>query len=193
MLYYTPQIWTSDDTDAIERLKIQYGTSLVYPASAMGAHVSIVPNHQVGRVTPLETRCNAAMSGNLGFELDLNKLSRQELSKIKDRIAYYKKIRGLVQFGNLYRLRNPFEESAAAWMYVSDDRKEAYAVCFNILGTPNAPVEILRLDGLDANRTYRDAATGETYGGDELMNAGLPLLFGGKDFQSRQWLFTAED
>src|SRR5690606_8887033 len=109
MLYYMPQTWTSDNTDAITRLKIQYGTSIVYPVSAMGAHVSAVPNHQVGRVTPLETRGHVALSGNFGYELDLTKFTEEEKEVVKAQIALYKDVRHLVQFGDFYRLLSPFE------------------------------------------------------------------------------------
>ena len=192
MLYYMPQAWASDDTDAAERIKIQYGTGLVYPASAMGAHVSSVPNQQVRRTTPLSTRGCAAMSGDFGLELDPGRLSGPELSELKNQIAFYKKIRGLVQFGDLYRLKNPFEEDTAAWMYVSGDRKRAFAACFGTLAVPNAPLEFLRLGGLDAALEYRDFRTGKVYGGDELMNAGLPVPMAGGDFQSFCWLLVAE-
>ncbi|MVB10852.1 Alpha-galactosidase AgaA [Caprobacter fermentans] len=191
MLYYMPQIWTSDDTDAVERLKIQYGTSLVYPASAMGAHVSAVPNHQVGRMTPLATRCRASLSGDFGFELDLNRLSKSELREIKNEIDFYKKIRELVQFGILYRLRSPFQGDMAAWMYVSDDQKLAYVSCFSVLSVPNAPIDFLRLDGLNPDREYTVTSTGKIYGGDELMNVGFPLPVAEGDFQSWDWLLTA--
>lgn len=191
MLYYMPQAWTSDDTDAVERLKIQYGTSLVYPVSVMGAHVSTIPNHQVSRITPLSTRCRVAMSGNFGLELDPNGLSGPELLELKNEIAFYKKIRKLVQFGDLYRLRNPFKENTAAWMYVSGDRRNAFVTCFNTLAVPNAPLEFLRLDGLDADREYEDSKAGKVYGGDELMNAGLPIPVPEGDFQSCCWLLTA--
>jgi alpha-galactosidase len=126
MLYYMPQTWTSDDTDAIERLKIQYGTSIVYPISSMGAHVSAVPNHQVDRITPLETRGHVAMSGNFGYELDLTKFTEEEKATVKEQVAIYKEIRHLVQFGDFYRLLSPFVGNETAWMFVSDDRKEAF-------------------------------------------------------------------
>lgn len=108
MLFYMPQTWTSDNTDAVERLKIQYGTSLVYPASAMGAHVSAVPNHQIGRVTSLEMRGHVAMSGNLGYELDLTKFTEAEKTEVKEQVAFYKSVRALVQHGDMYRLSSPF-------------------------------------------------------------------------------------
>lgn len=124
MLYYMPQTWTSDDSDAIERLKIQYGTSMVYPASSMCAHVSAVPNHQVHRITPLETRGHVAMSGNFGYELDMTKLTETEREDIRKQVSEYKELRMLIQFGDFYRLLSPFEGNQTAWMFVSDDKKK---------------------------------------------------------------------
>lgn len=130
ILYYMPQIWTSDDTDAIERLKIQYGTSIVYPAITMGAHVSAVPNHQVRRITPLRTRRYVAMSGAFGYELDLTKLSEEKKRIIKEQVELYKRIWYIVQEGDMYRLISLFEENAASWMFVTFDKKRGFcSVC----------------------------------------------------------------
>lgn len=175
MLYYMPQTWTSDDTDAVERLKIQYGTSMVYPASSMGAHVSAVPNHQVHRITPLETRGHVAMSGNFGYELDLTKLSEDERKDIRKQVAEYKELRMLIQYGDFYRLRSPFEGNETAWMFVSNDKKEAFATYFKVLAEPNAPLRRLRLKGLDPAKSYRFEHSGEVYRGDELMHFGLNI------------------
>lgn len=192
MLYYMPQTWTSDNTDAIARLKIQYGTSIVYPISAMGAHVSAVPNHQVHRTVSLETRGNAAMSGNFGYELDLTKFSDEEKEIVKRQVAEYKELRGFVQFGDQYRLLSPFEGNETAWMVVSEDRSEAMVAYFRVLAEANAPLSRLKLKGLDPNRDYVLQATGDVYGGDELMYAGinLPGLHG--DYQSLLWRFKAK-
>ncbi len=122
-LYYMPQIWTSDNTDAIARLKIQYGTSLVYPPSTMGAHVSAIPNHQTQRATDLAIRGNSAMSGLLGYELDLTQLTAEEKAQIKEQITFYKKHRRLLQLGRFVRLLSPYEGNDAAWLYVSPDKK----------------------------------------------------------------------
>ncbi len=200
MLYYMPQVWTSDNTDAIARLDIQFGTSQLYPASAMGAHVSAVPNHQVGRVTPLATRGLVAMMGNLGYELDVRKLSQEERDMMKEQIAFYKRVRPLVQFGDLYRLRDPANARDAAWMYVNAEKTEALVTYVRILAEANAPQVVLRLDGLDPQRDYRlerivweqadTAADGRQAwiaGGDELMSAGLvvPRLVG--DYDACAW------
>jgi len=192
MLYYMPQTWTSDNTDAISRLKIQYGTSIVYPVSAMGAHVSAVPNHQVGRVTPLETRGHVALSGNFGYELDLTKFTEEEKEIVKAQIALYKEIRHLVQFGDFYRLLSPFEGNAAAWMFVAKDKREAFAVYVQILQEPYAPLDRFRLMGLDPNLDYELDRDGLVYGGDELMNAGMPVPQFHGDFRSRVYRLRAK-
>ncbi|WP_027408518.1 alpha-galactosidase [Anoxybacteroides tepidamans] len=188
ILYYMPQTWTSDNTDAVSRLKIQYGTSLVYPAIAMGAHVSTVPNHQVRRVTPLETRGHVAMSGNFGYELDVTKLSDKEREQVKEQIAFYKQIRRLVQFGTFYRILSPFEGNEAAWMFVSEDRSEAFVAYFRMLSEANAPLSFFRLKGLDPNKNYEMIGSGEVYGGDELMYIGLNAPTRRGDFLSAVWL-----
>ncbi|WEK55552.1 MAG: alpha-galactosidase [Candidatus Cohnella colombiensis] len=189
MLYYMPQTWTSDNTDAVTRLRIQYGTSLVYPISTMGAHVSAVPNHQVNRITSLKTRGDVAMSGNFGYELDLTQMSEEEKTEVKRQVKQYKEIRHLVQFGQFYRLRSPFEGNDTAWMMVSEDRSEAFAVYVRVLGEPNAPHDWLKFKGLDANAQYRLVDSDDVYGGDQLMYAGLPIprLYG--DYLSYVWRF----
>jgi len=191
ILYYMPQTWTSDNTDAVERLKIQYGTSIVYPASSMGAHVSAVPNHQVHRMTPLTTRGDVAMSGNFGYELDLTKFTDEEKATVTDQVAFYKEIRTLVQQGDMYRLLSPFEGSETAWMFVSEDRASALAAYFKVLAEPNEAQGKLRLKGLDPDRDYRLEETGAIYGGDRLMNVGLPLPVLHGDYQSKLFRFTA--
>ncbi|GLH65244.1 hypothetical protein PG301_30830 [Parageobacillus sp. G301] len=187
MLYYMPQTWTSDNTDAVARLKIQYGTSLVYPISAMGAHVSAVPNHQVHRITSLEMRGHVAMSGNFGYELDLTKLSEEEKAIVKQQVAFYKDIRRLVQFGTFYRILSPFEGNETAWMFVSEDKSEAFVAYFRVLAEANAPLSFLRLKGLDPNKDYEIIGSGEMYGGDELMYAGLNVPRRRGDFISVIW------
>lgn len=189
ILYYMPQIWTSDDTDAVERLKIQYGTSIVYPPCTMGSHVSAVPNHQVGRITPLKMRGDVAMSGNFGYELDLSKLGEEEKTLIKAQVAFYKEIRPLVQSGEFYRLISPFESNDTAWMFVSEDKAEVFVAFFRILSKPNSPLAVLHLKGLDPDMNYLLIGTKEIYGGDELMYAGLNVSMGIGDFQSILWRF----
>lgn len=124
MMYYTPQIWCSDNTDAIDRLRIQYGTSFGYPVSVVGSHVSAVPNHQTGRKTPLHTRGVVAMSGTFGYELNLMKLSEEEKQEIREQIAEYKSYASIIQNGLYYRLSNPTTEEICAWEFVHTDEKE---------------------------------------------------------------------
>ncbi|MDG0791651.1 alpha-galactosidase [Cohnella ginsengisoli] len=187
MLHYMPQTWTSDNSDAVCRLKIQYGTSLVYPISSMGAHISAVPNHQVHRVTSLKMRGDVAMSGNFGYELDLTKFTPEEKEEVKAQVAAYKELRELVQFGDLYRLKSPFEGNDTAWAIVSADKSEAFVAFFRVLAQPNAPIDWLRLAGLDPNADYEIVGTGERFGGDQLMYAGLPVPQLEGDFQSATW------
>lgn len=184
MLYYMPQTWTSDNTDAVCRMKIQYGTSLLFPPITMGAHVSAVPNHQVGRVTPLQTRFIVAMSGNLGYEMDLAQISDEEKEAIKEQIAFYKSIREVIQKGSFYRLKNPQNGNEAAWNFVSEDKKTVIYCYFKILAEPLRVNTPIRLKGLDENGIYKSKTNGICYGGDELMYAGIvskPIL---EDFAS---------
>ncbi|AFC30870.1 glycoside hydrolase [Paenibacillus mucilaginosus 3016] len=192
MLYYMPQTWTSDNTDAVERLKIQYGTSMVYPISTIGAHVSAVPNHQVGRLTPLTTRGDVAMSGNFGYELDLTKFTEEEKDQVAAQVTRYKRFRPLVQQGEFFRLKSPFAGNETAWMFVSEDQREALVCFFRVLAQPNPPQSWLRLKGLNAGYDYVLEESGEVYGGDRLMHMGLilPPLHG--DFTSKIYYLKAE-
>lgn len=173
MLYYAPQCWTSDDSDAVERIKIQYGTSCVYPISSMGAHVSVVPNHQVNRITPIKTRGNVAFFGAFGYELDLNKLSEEERIEVRKQIAFVKEYGELIQKGTFYRLQSPFENNIAAWMVVAEDKKTAIVAYFKVLNDVNAPFRRLKLYGLDEELLYKIEDSGTSHYGDELMNLGL--------------------
>ncbi|MEK5029142.1 alpha-galactosidase [Paenibacillus sp. FSL M7-1046] len=189
MLYYMPQTWTSDNTDAISRLKIQYGTSIVYPLSSMGSHVSAVPNHQVHRNTSLELRGHVAMSGNFGYELDLTRFTEEEKETVKAQVALYKELRPLVQFGEQYRLLSPFEGNETAWLIAAEDKSEAVVVYARTLAEPNDSLYYLRLKGLDPEADYEWLEGGGVYGGDHLMYAGLPLPNLHGDFQSVLWRF----
>lgn len=178
MLYYSPQIWTSDDSDGIERLKIQYGTSTGYPLSSMSNHVSVVPNHQVGRITPLDMRNDVAIFGVLGYELDVTKLNNEEKDIIKKQIVYYKKHRDLILKGNFFKLLNPFEGNEAAWCVVSKDKKECLIGFYRILARPNAKVvDYLKLVGLDPKKIYRINESEDLITGSTLMNFGLRLPY----------------
>jgi alpha-galactosidase len=159
----------------------------VYPLSAMGSHVSAVPNHQVGRVTPLRTRGNVAMSGNFGYELDLSLMGPEDKAEVKRQVAQYKALRGLIQFGDFYRLRSPFEGNDTAWMVVAKDKSEAFVVYVHVLAEANAPLDWLRLRGLDPATQYVCEADGKSYGGDQLMYAGLFLPPMNADFLSVAW------
>ena len=147
MLYYAPQGWVSDDSDAVERLKIQYGTSYCYPISSIGAHVSASPNHQVKRVTPLATRANVAFFGAFGYELDLNALTAEERKEVRRQIAFAKEYREVLQFGDFYRLRSPFAGNFTAWMAVSPDRRTALVGWYRLLSEANGPCRRVRLQG----------------------------------------------
>ncbi|WP_160719680.1 alpha-galactosidase [Bacillus sp. USDA818B3_A] len=192
MLYYMPQTWTSDNTDAISRLKIQYGTSLVYPISSMGAHVSAVPNHQVHRITSLEVRGHVAMSGNFGYELDVTKLSKEDQEIITDQVAFYKEIRSVIQFGDFYRLLNPFMGNHTAWMHVSPDKEEAVFAYVNVLSEPNDSFRKVRLKGLDPETKYKVVELNRSFYGDELMNVGINIPHMNGDFTSIMWRLSAE-
>ena len=188
MLYYMPQTWTSDNTDAIERLKIQYGTSLVYPNVSMGCHVSAIPNHQVHRMTPLNTRGVVAMSGNFGYELDITKLSDEEKEMIKEQIKNYKEIRETIQFGDYYRLSSPFESNDVAWMFVSKDKKEVVVSFVRQSALPHPKFESLKLVGLEEDASYEIVGEDAVFFGDELMYVGLnvPELVG--DYAAKMWV-----
>lgn len=201
LLYYAPQGWISDDTDAAERLKIQYGTSYCYPISSMGSHVSVTPNHQVFRNTPLHTRANVAYFGTFGYELDLNKLTDEEQDQVREQITFMKQYRRLFQFGTFYRLKSPFEgDGTTAWMVVSEDKKEAIAAVYKILNGANLPFSRLCLKGLNPDLRYSNSVDGKTHYGDELMNAGLittSIHAGQKipvcDFDSGLFILKAEN
>ncbi|MFT8390153.1 MAG: alpha-galactosidase [Sporolactobacillus sp.] len=187
MLYYMPQTWASDNTDAISRLTIQYGTSFVYPAITIGAHVSASPNHQTGRKTSLTIRGHVAMSGNFGYELDLTKLTAADRAIVSRQIAFYKQIRPLIQFGNFYRIASPFSGPVAAWCFVSADQDQAIGFFFIRLTDPAHRPQIFRFRGLDPAARYKNIATDCVFGGDELMTSGLTVPDEKGDFRSYIW------
>lgn len=183
MLYYMPQTWTSDDTDAVERLFIQYGTSIPYPPSAMGAHVSAVPNHQVGRSTTLKMRADVAMSGNFGYELDLSLLSEEELSQMQQQIAMVKQIRRLTQQGRFTRLLSPYEGPLAAWQFASEDQQELFVCIFRRYASANPAHTYVRVTDIDESACYADDQ-GKRYHGGALKYAGLLAEFPQSDAAS---------
>jgi len=175
MLYYTPQIWCSDNTDAVDRLRIQYGTSFLYPISAVGSHVSAVPNHQTGRMTSLHTRGVVAMAGTFGYELDPGKLTDREKEEVKEQVIRFKGYADLVREGDYYRLSDPFRDSCGAWMFVSPDGAKALVNVVMLEVHGNMPVTYVRLKGLKPEAVYEDAESRRRYSGAALMNAGLPM------------------
>ena len=193
MMYYTPQIWCSDNTDALDRLQIQYGTSFGYPVSAVGSHVSAVPNHQTGRITSLHTRGVVAMAGTFGYELNLGKLSEEEKMEIRLQVEEYRKFAPLIQTGLYYRLSDPAREEYAAWAFVSEDQKEVLlnVVLQEIHG--NMTVNYVKLQGLKCSAIYRDTETGKSYNGAALMEAGIPMPVEMGEFKAYQMHLTAEE
>lgn len=185
MLYYSPQIWTSDDTDAIERLSIQEGTAMVYPLSTMGAHVSDCPNHAVGRVTPFKTRGHVALAGTFGYELDITRISEEDRAQIPIQVKQYHKYNDLVREGDYYRLASLADNGEYdAWMVKSQDEREILVTFVQVLNHPNFKSRTLCLQGLNPEKTYRDCESGRTYGADTLMYAGLPIARSWGDFKS---------
>lgn len=175
MLYYCPQIWCSDDTDAYERTKIQYGTSFFYPVSAVGSHVSAVPNHQTGRTTPIGTRAVTAMAGSFGYELDLNTLSDSEKQEVGDQITRFKKYGRLIHNGLYYRLSDPMNDKFAVWEFVSEDKKEVLVNGVIFRTEPNRTQYLIKLRGLLPDADYRLDNSGGVYKGSALMNGGILL------------------
>ena len=186
MLCFSPQIWCSDDTDAIERLLIQEGTALVYPLSTMGAHVSDCPNHTVGRVTPFETRGYVALAGTFGYELDITRIPEADRAMIPGQVKMYHMYHELVAAGDYYRLASYSEnKSYDSWMCVSKDKSEALLAFIQVNGRPNAHSRKLKVEGLDPAKSYRiyrfdmesvsEAAYGDekAYHGSTLANAGI--------------------
>ncbi len=205
MLYYAPQAWASDDTDAIERLHIQYGTSLVYPISSIGSHVAAVPNHQIARTTSIATRASVAYFGTFGYELNVNEISTEDAKQVKQQIKFYKKHRDVISTGDFYRLQSG---NIYSWMVVSKDKKKAVLGYYKILATPNPSLKKIKLVGL--NQDFKYNCNGKSYYGDELMNFGHVVnteftgviqseLFTGKytpgtdkgDFTSQVYVFEA--
>jgi len=184
VLAYMPQIWTSDNTDAISRLKIQYSTSMCYPLSAISNHVSAVPNHQVGRITNLKTRADVAYAGVFGYELDFTKMNEDELEQLRRQTEFAKNIQQLIFTGDFYRLRSPYETNECAWSVVSKDRNHAFLMTCRILSVIREQYfePKVKLRGLDPEAIYEDVATGDRYSGSLLMNRGLTIRYPLEDF-----------
>ena len=192
MLHYMPQTWTSDNTDALCRCQIQYSTSMVFPPFAMGSHVSAVPNHQTGRITPIETRGNVAMSGCFGYELDLNTLSAEDLDKVRQQVKRVKALRPTLLYGDFHRLLSPYEGNDTAWITVSPDKTEAVFMLTRALAKSGTAPILVKLRGLDENKLYTVEETGECYSGSELMHLGVSVRLPWGDAASISWTLKAD-
>lgn len=207
MLYYTPQIWCSDNTDAVERIKIQYGTSFAYPSCTVGSHVSAVPNHQTGRMTELATRAAVAMAGSFGYELDLNLLTEEEKEQVREQIKNYHRFEMLIRQGRYYRLTDVWQKKEyAAWEYCRPDGSEALVTVVTLDTQCNPATEYVKLRGLGEDKKYRVEVVGmqtggengqringtpnsvepEYYTGAQLVHAGLPVPRLGNEYKSWQ-------
>ena len=188
MMRYFTQVWASDNTDSIARLPIQYGSSYLYPTISMGAHVSAVPNHQMGRMTPLETRGHVAMMGNLGYELDLTSLSDDEKAELANQVNLYKELRPVIQLGNQYRLINPDAESNEAAVQFNYGN-QTIVTYVRVLSVVEIIETTLKLKDLEEEGLYELEGTNNVYSGAELMYAGLTVTLSQGDFLSRQYIF----
>ena len=189
MLHYFSQIWTSDDSDAEERTFIQYGTSLAYPLSAMSCHVSIVPNHQTGRITPMQTRADIAHLGSTGYELDTSDYNDEDKEETCKQVEEYKQMEALVLNGDLYRTEDPYRSNYFGFMVVSKDKSEAVLTAYRRMGSVNNEVKYLKVSGLDENKTYSVTGYDAVFKGSTIMNIGLPAKFNKGDFLTLRYLF----
>lgn len=190
MLYYSPQIWCSDNTDAINRTRIQYGTSFFYPVSAVGAHVSAVPNHQTGRVTSFHTRGVTAMAGTFGYELNPALLSDEEKQQVREQIASYKKYERLINEGTYWRLSDPIHDEIAAWMSVSKEQDRALVSVVQLMAEANQAAVYVRLRGLKPKAVYLEEYSGKQYSGAALMHTGIVLPFFTHEYEAYQFSFV---
>ncbi len=190
MLYYSPQIWCSDNTDAINRTRIQYGTSFFYPVSAVGAHVSAVPNHQTGRVTSFHTRGVTAMAGTFGYELNPALLSDEEKAQIREQIQTYKKYERLINEGTYWRLSDPIHDEIAAWMSVSKEQDRALVSVVRLMAEANQAAMYVRLRGLKPEAVYLEEYSGKQYSGAALMHTGIVLPFFTHEYEAYQFSFV---
>lgn len=189
ILYYSPQIWTSDNTDAMERMKIQFGTSLAYPIHTLSNHISEVPNAQVKRNTSIKTRGNVAFFGNFGYEMDLVRANKEELASYMEQIKEYKRIRHMILNAHFYHIQSPFDGNETIWALVTRDRKEVMIGYYQILAQPNATTcEYIKLPFLDENSYYEEKETGMFYNGSLLKEKGIrkPSQFNGANESTAQ-------
>ena len=196
MLYYFPQIWASDNTDALARAEIQYGTSFCYPLSAISGHVSVCPNHQTGRVTPFKSRTDVASFCATGFELDLNALTEKGFKAISEHVSRYGEMSDLVLKGDLYRIKSPFESNYFSQIVVSKDKLKAAFVLMKKAAQANDVYPIIKLKGLDENCEYEikgDVFDGKIFGGDVLLRVGLRFPNNLKDFETVSFMLNAKE
>lgn len=193
ILYYMPQIWTSDDSDAIERLRIQYGTSLVYPPSSMVAHVSAVPNHQTGRVTPFKTRSDVAQMCNFGYELNVGQLSQEEIEQIPKQVQEHRALEALIKEGEFYRLFNPFDSKKCAWELISADREKAYVMLAAVNISACDRSFYVKPKGLNPEYIYRINDTEIIADGETIMNVGIPIVRPLGEYETRTFYLTREE
>ena len=189
MMYYTPQIWCSDNTDAINRTRIQYGTSFFYPTAVVGSHVSAVPNHQTGRITSLNTRGVVAMAGTFGYEMNPALLSSEEKEEIRTQLATYRRHQELIREGDYYRLSDPFKEDVVTWMSVAKDQSQALVSVVRLSAEGNPFGTYVKLKGLDAECFYLEETTGKVYSGMALMQAGILLPMAAIEYEAYQFSF----
>ncbi len=191
MLYYTPQIWCSDNTDAIDRILIQEGTSFGYPVATVGAHISAVPNHQTGRKTPFETRAVVAMAGSFGYELDLNKISDDEKALVREQIQRFHRYWPVIHNGDYYRLTCSLDQTSfGAWQFVAKDKSEALVNIVAMDNHGNAPAAYVRLKGLDDQAEYKISGWDRSIKGSLLMGAGLPIPHITREYEAFQFHLT---
>lgn len=193
ILYYMPQIWTSDDSDAIERLRIQYGTSMVFPPSTMVGHVSAVPNHQTGRVTSFKTRGDVAQMCNFGYELNVGQLSKEEIAQISKQIQEHVGLESLIRRGDYYRLLNPFDGRQCAWELVSEDKAKAYVMVATAGASANEKSFYLKPKGLDSKYIYHISGTDIVADGETIMNIGIPIVKPLGEYETRTFYITREE
>lgn len=193
MLYYFPQIWTSDDSDAEERTHIQYGTSMVYPISTMSCHVSVLPNHQTKRSTPIETRADIAHLGATGYELDTSSFTDEDRALTAAQTEEYKGMEDLVLCGDLYRTEDPTNSNYFGFMLVSKDKRRAMLTAYRRMGSVNNEIKHLRVRGLDESLTYSVSGIEQPLMGSTLMNIGIAAKFRSGDFKTVKYYFTAKE
>jgi alpha-galactosidase len=185
MLYYAPQAWCSDNTDAIDRIKIQYGSSFGYPISSVGSHVSVCPNEQTGRTVPIETRGAVAMAGTFGYELDLTQMNDEDKEAVKIQIEQYKKYADIIRQGQYYRITNPMENTEfAAWEFVSEEKDQALMFYTALNSNSNGRVHLLKFKGLDPEKIYVIEGNTRKYYGKTLMYAGIPVPMRVKEYET---------